>query len=180
VGMGSRMDLSSTGNHFSHFVAQRFINNDYLWEQVRMKGGAYGSSCSYTHLDGTLTFSSYRDPHLDQTLNLYLQAGTWLKNLQLSKEDLEQALIGTLGKMAPPERPSSMVSKSFFRHLIGLRHAQREQFWREILETTPSHLHAYGDALTEAFSKEQRICVLGGQVALEESEHHLHITKLMS
>ncbi len=180
VGLACQPDLSSTQNHFSHFVAQRLINNDYLWERVRMKGGAYGSSSSYGHLDGLLTFSSYRDPHVDQTLEIYAGAGEWLQNLSLSKSDLEQAVIGTIGKMSPPERPSSQVSKSFFRHLIGLKFEQREQFWKEILETSPDHLKAYGKAVTEAFHQETRICVLGGQKALEASVHSLTLTKCMS
>ncbi|MGA0334593.1 MAG: hypothetical protein ACO3NW_11670, partial [Kiritimatiellia bacterium] len=180
VGLATRLDLSATENHFSHFVAQRLINNDYLWERVRMKGGAYGSSCSYSHLDGTLCFSSYRDPHLDQTLTLYLQAGDWLKSLSLDREALEQAVIGTLGKMSPPEKPSSTVSKSFFRHLIGLEHSRREQFWREIQETTSDHLAAYGEALQQAVDRETRICVLGGESALNASSRKLQITRLMS
>ncbi|MDF3130514.1 insulinase family protein [Kiritimatiellaeota bacterium B1221] len=179
VGLACQPDLSATQNHFSHFVAQRLINNDYLWERVRMKGGAYGSSSSYSHLDGLMIFSSYRDPHVDQTLEIYKGAGEWLQNLHLSKHDLEQAVIGTIGKMSPPERPSSQVSKSFFRHLIGLSFEQREKFWKEILETTPDHLHAYGKAVSEAFQQETRVCVLGGQKALEASVHSLSLTKCM-
>ncbi|WFB34639.1 insulinase family protein [Kiritimatiellota bacterium B12222] len=179
VGLGSRLDLSATGNHFSHFVAQRLINNDYLWEQVRMRGGAYGSSCSYSHLDGMLIFTSYRDPQLDQTLDIYRATGEWLQNLNLSSSDLEQAIIGTIGKMSPPERPASLVAKSFFRSLIGLTHETREQFWQEILETTPQHLHAYGKAISEALQKESRICILGGQKALSHSVRDLHLTPLM-
>lgn len=180
VGLACRPDLSATGNHYSHFVAQRLINNDYLWERVRMKGGAYGSSSGYSHLDGILTFSSYRDPHLDQTLDIYRNAGKWLAASPLSKEDLEQAVIGTIGKLSPPERPSTQVSKSFFRHLIGLSFAQREIFWQQILETTPAHLQAYAEAITEAIQQEERICVLGGQTALETSVHALSLRQVMS
>ena len=179
VGLASPLDLSETGNHFSHFVAQRLINNDYLWERVRMQGGAYGSSCSYAHLDGLLVFSSFRDPHLDKTLDIYRGAGKWLSDLTFGKDDLEQAVIGTLGKMAPPEKPSSQVSKSFFRHLLGLEHAKREQFWQEILETTPAHLKAYGNAITQALQARESISVLGGEKALTKSKANLLLTRLM-
>ena len=173
VGMGIQLDLSHTQNHFSHFVAQRLINNDFLWERVRMKGGAYGSSSGYNHLEGYLIFTSYRDPHLDQTLETYQATGEWLQNISLSKNDLEQAIIGTLGKMSPPERASSLVSKSFFRKLMGLDHLKREQFWGEILETTPEHLKAYGAAISEALAMGSRISVLGGKKAITGSTHKL-------
>jgi len=60
-----------------------------------------------------------------------------------------------------------------------LRFEQRELFWKQILETTPEHLKAYGKALTESFATETRICVLGGQKALQAAAHELKITKLM-
>lgn len=179
VGLATKLDLSATQHHFSHFVGQRLINNDYLWELVRMKGGAYGSSSSYSHLDGSLVFSSYRDPHLDQSIEIYKKAGDWLQNLSLSQVDLEQSLIGTLGKMSPPERPSSLVSKNFFRQLIGLKHSRRERYWREILETKPEHLKAYGAAISEALAQETRICVLGGKASISESAHKLKHLNVM-
>lgn len=179
VGLACPVDLSETGHHFSHFVGQRLINNDYLWERVRMQGGAYGSSCSYSHLEGLVVFTSFRDPHLDKTLDLYRQAGKWLSELPLAHDDLEQAVIGTLGKMAPPEKPSSQVSKSFFRHLLGMEHSKREQFWQEILETTPAHIKAYGDALTRGLQQQQTISVLGGEKALSQSQAKLQLMRVM-
>ncbi len=169
VGLSTQLPLTGAATHFSHFVAQRLINNDYLWERVRMRGGAYGSSCSFSHLDGQFTFTSYRDPHIRQTLDTYRGAGDWLQELDLSASDLEQAVIGTLGKLSPPERPSSQVSKNFFRHLLGLSFAQRQQFWQDIRDTTPEHLRAFGAQLTQALENQSRVCVLGGDTAFTRS-----------
>ncbi|MEX2606941.1 MAG: insulinase family protein [Kiritimatiellia bacterium] len=178
VGLATQLPLSGAATHFSHFVAQRLINNDYLWERVRMRGGAYGSACAFSHLDGQLTFTSYRDPHIQQTLDIYRGAGQWLQDLDLSAGDLEQAVIGTLGKLSPPERPSSQVSKNFFRHLLGLTFAQRQRFWQDIRDTTPDHLRAFGAQLTQAMETESGICVLGGEKAFTRSGLPLNLTHL--
>jgi Zn-dependent M16 (insulinase) family peptidase len=161
VGLGTRLEDSEATRHFSHFVAQRLLNTDFLWEQVRMQGGAYGCSSSFSHLERTMIFTSYRDPHLTRTLDLYRKSGIWLQQLEISTDALEQTVIGTLGKLSPPERPSTLVTKSFFRHLIGLEHDTRQRFWDDIHQTTPRHLHAFGRALTEALQQTERLCVLG-------------------
>jgi len=179
VGLATKLDATDATGHFSHFVAQRLLNNDYLWEQVRMQGGAYGCSSSFSHLDRTFVLSSYRDPHIDRTLDLYRKAGEWLQQRSLSTDALEQAVIGTLGKLSPPERPSTLVSKGFFRHLIGLQHETRERFWREIRETTPKQLHAFGASLSHAMESHHAICVLSGATAFEHSSLSFQRTQIL-
>lgn len=179
VGMATRLPEGGPASHFSHFVAQRLLNNDYLWERVRMQGGAYGSSSSFSHLNGQFVFTSFRDPHVKQTLDIYRNAGTWLAGLKLDSRELEQAVIGTLGKLDPPERPSSLVSKTFFRHLLGLRHKQRLEFWRQIRGTGPEHLRAFGALLAEQMDRHHRVSVLGGSTALSRPDVNLEIFNVM-
>lgn len=174
VGLATRLPDSPATRHFSHFVAQRLLNNDYLWEQVRMQGGAYGCSSAFTHLDRLFVLTSYRDPHIDRTLDLYRRGGEWLQQLSLTPSSLEQAVIGTIGKLSPPERPTTLVSKSFFRHLIGLTHETRQRFWREVRETNPDHLHAFGEAVSEAIHQRETVCVLGGSDAVRNSRLPFH------
>jgi len=169
VGLATRLAPQPAADHFSHFVAQRFLNTDYLWEQVRMQGGAYGCSGSFSHLERYFVLTSYRDPHIDRTLDLYRRGGEWLQKLELSSGALEQAVIGTIGKLAPPERPSTLVSKGFFRYLIGLDHNTRKRFWQDIHDTTPDHIHAFGAALSAAMEETEQVCVLGGPTALTKS-----------
>ena len=169
VGLITPMPESPATAHYSHFVARRLLDTDFLWERVRMQGGAYGCSSSYSTLNNLFVLTSYRDPQIDRTLDLYREGGLWLQKLSLSPDALEQAVIGTLGKLTPVELPSSLVSKSFFRHLIGLDFPTRERFYAEVAETTQAHIHAFGAALTEAMSREHRICVLGGPTAVDAS-----------
>jgi Zn-dependent M16 (insulinase) family peptidase len=143
-----------------------------------MRGGAYGCSSSLNHLDGRFLLTSYRDPHIDQTLDLYRAAGGWLSALQLDDRALEQAKIGTLGKMDPPERPATMVSKSFFRHLVGLTYERRLSYWEQILETRLDHIHHFGHVLTKAMETETRVCTLSGPTGLDASRVPFRRTRL--
>jgi Zn-dependent M16 (insulinase) family peptidase len=179
TGLATRLPLEGAATHYSHFLARRLLNNDYLWEQVRMQGGAYGCSSSFSHLDGRFVFSSYRDPHIKQSLDIYRKSGAWLKNLHLDETALEQAKIGSLGKMNPPELPSGLVSKTFFRHLIGLSYEQRLLFWEELHETRLSHIHAFGDLLDQSLLQQEYVCVLGGLKAITESTIPFHPLPMM-
>ena len=144
-----------------------------------MRGGAYGCSATFSHLDGRFIFTSYRDPQLEQTLDRYRDSAVWLKELSMDSAALDQAKIGTLGKMDPPERPSSLVGKSFYRHLIGLTYEQRLTHWEQILDTRLEHVHAFGEALEQAMKQDARVCVLGGPHNLDAAafsfEHRVEL-----
>lgn len=170
VGCATMIDLQGTAGHASHHVARQLLNNDYLWERVRMQGGAYGCFSRLSDVKGRFVFTSYRDPHIDRTLDIYRTAGEWLSSLDISPETLEQAIIGTVGKMDPPERPSSQVYKSFYRHLIGLHYERRLQRWQEIMDTRLSHVHHFGQTLTQAMQEQEHICTLSGAKNLDGSK----------
>ncbi len=177
VGLATRFPMGGASPHFSHALARRLLATDFLWERVRMQGGAYGSSASYSHLDGSFVFSSYRDPHSSRTLGLYRESAAWLQSLDISRHSLEQACIGALGSMDPPETPGSRIFRSLMQELMHNSYEQRLQRWEELRSSTLDHIHQFGGLLQDALAQEQRICILGSKATLETEG--LHITPVL-
>jgi Zn-dependent M16 (insulinase) family peptidase len=115
-------------------VLAHFLSTGYLWEQVRMKGGAYGSGASSGGLEGLFTFSSYRDPNLLQTLEAFRGGLEFAREARLSEGELEKVIIGAAGR---EERPMAPREKSFVAlqwELLGITEQMRRRRRREIVE----------------------------------------------
>ena len=166
VGLATRLPHTPDIPEGSVAVATRLLRNDYLWEQVRMRGGAYGASCAYDRINHTLSFSSYRDPHVLQTLEIYKQAAAWLQQPHLDAHALEQLKIGTLGALHRARHAESAAYHSLYRHLVHHDEHMRRQYWEDVIHTEPRHLQAFGQALGEALSMEVRLCILGSKSKL--------------
>jgi len=178
VGLGTRLP-ADFAHHGSITVATRLIRNDFLWDQVRVRGGAYGSSCSYDRLSRIVTFTSYRDPHVRRTLDTYLAAAEWLRTLDMKAEDLEQAKIGALGALSRSQHPAGACQSALMRHLSGVTPEDRSLRWHQVRETTLADLRRFGDALCAALRQEQRISILGSREKLSDSELALHLHEVM-
>lgn len=168
VGLATRLHVNGDLPHASVLVAARLLRNDYLWDQVRVRGGAYGASCSFDRLSGTLSFTSYRDPHLRQSLDVYRNAPAWLREWQPGDRELEQTIIGTLGVLSRPRHPESACYRSLHRHLTGLTENMRRIQWDEVRSTGLPHLQAFANQMEQAFAREERLSVLGSRPRLSE------------
>lgn len=143
----------------SMYVASHLINTDYLWDEVRLKGGAYGAELTISR-DGNTMFSSYCDPHLVETLEVWQAVGEYLQGLQMSEEEVESYIIGTIGGM---DYPSSMEQKSeqvVLKYLCEITDdmllAEREA----VLNTTCETFHEVGKLL-EQYLTDTHLCVIG-------------------
>ncbi len=168
VGLATRMAFDGGLPHGSATVVNRLLRNEYLWEQVRVRGGAYGASCSLDRITGTFNFTSYRDPHVLQTLEIYRNAGTWLKNHRQSEADLEQTKIGALGAMSRSRHAETAAYHSLYRHLIHYTPEMRQTQWEEVRATESHHVHDFGARLEEALARETRASILGARVQLKD------------
>ena len=83
-------------------VVSRSLRTGYLWDNVRVIGGAYGGMCRFSPLTGTFSYLSYRDPNLYGTIKNYDGAGEFLKTVDMSDEALSQAVIGAIGDLDGP------------------------------------------------------------------------------
>lgn len=179
--VGKAVNLFEAGYswHGSAAVILKYLRTGYLWEKVRVQGGAYGCVCGLDRMDGAFFMVSYRDPNIMQTLDVYDAAGSYLASSALSKEELSASIVGAIGELDRYMLPDAKGAAAFTRMLNGDSEELRQQLREEILGTTPAHFKRFGEAL-EAFAAKGRICAMGGN-ALEKvaKERGWNIEKLL-
>ena len=157
--------------HGSASVILRYLRMGYLWEQVRVRGGAYGAFCMLDRLGGTLVCASYRDPNVDQTLAAYDGMADFLRGFKPDKAQLTQAIVGAVGDLDSYLLPDAKGSQSLARWLTGDTDEIRQQMREEILGTTERHFTQFAEVLAEA-ARQGAICVLGGPKTEEAAQAH--------
>jgi Zn-dependent M16 (insulinase) family peptidase len=168
--VGKSADLYATGYRFhgSAHVISRHLRNAWLWEKVRVQGGAYGCFCLLDRLTGILTFVSYRDPNLLKTLGVFDASAQYLKNLKLSDDELSKAIIGTIGDIDQYQLPDAKGYTSMVRCLSRETDEERQRMREEVLSTTIKDFRSFGELL-EAATQTGLVKVLGSQRAIEEA-----------
>lgn len=167
VGTGADADgtLAYTGTSKVLSSAIRF---EYLWNQIRVKGGAYGSL--YFHRrNGSFALGSYRDPNIRETLDVYDKLPEYVENLKVSEEELNKYIIGT---MSPLEQPKSAVSKgvtALNRLKTGLTAADIVELKEEILATTADDLSAVSSDIKKVLA-DSTIVVIGNKAQIDDEE----------
>jgi Zn-dependent M16 (insulinase) family peptidase len=142
-------------------VITRFLGTTWLWEQVRVQGGAYGGFASFDQRSGVFTFLSYRDPNLLETLDVYDQTSTFLRAANIDETALTRSIIGTISDMDAYQLPDAKGFTSMVRYLVGDTDAIRQQLRDEVLNTTAEDFQTFADALDQLRAY-GRVVVLGG------------------
>ncbi|NLG03356.1 MAG: insulinase family protein [Clostridia bacterium] len=150
-------------------VLRVILGYDYLWNQVRVKGGAYGCMNSFSRV-GECYFVSYRDPNLEKTLDTYQKAVDYVKNFSPDERDMKKYIIGTISNLDTPMNPSTKgqfalsayLSKDTFENL------QKER--DEILSANKDDIQKLAKYV-EALVNKNVICVLGGEEKIEEQKN---------
>ena len=169
VGKGTNICHTPYRFHGSALVITRYLRNGWLWDQVRVQGGAYGAFCMLDRLSGVLTFLSYRDPNLLKTVETFDRTARFLQEISLSREELTKSIIGAIGDMDSYMLPDAKGFASMVRHLIGHTEENRQQMREEILATTEKDFRAMAPAL-EKVREDGIVKVLGSPTAMEEAE----------
>lgn len=159
-------------------VAAKFLRAGYLWERVRVQGGAYGASCAYSRLSGNLVFASYRDPNLGRTLDAYAGVGPYLASLDLDPSELEKSVIGSIGDMDHYMLPDAKGFTALARELTGEDTDYRQAAREAVLATSGKDFAAFGQAVS-AVMKDGPVVIAGGREALEKSGLGLSLTKVL-
>ncbi|MBN2628725.1 MAG: insulinase family protein [Spirochaetales bacterium] len=126
MGASLKGALLGTREYSAQLILTHLLKSGYLWEEVRMKGGAYGASASLSGLDGYFTFSSYRDPQIGKTIETF-RKGLIEYPARLTKEDLERALIGVIGKDLKPLAPLEKGILALRRDMYGISDEIRQE-----------------------------------------------------
>jgi presequence protease len=162
-------------------VAMRHLNTTYLWDKVRVQGGAYGGSSGFDPFSGGFVFTSYRDPNLLQTLDAYDGAAAWLRQ-GIGEQDIVRSIIGAIGAIDTYRLPDAKGFTSLMWELTGNTDENRQQRREEILSATNKDVTRFADVLAEV-AKAGQVVVLGSEAAIkaanDERGNFLSVTKVL-
>jgi presequence protease len=150
----------------------KFLRTGYLWDYVRVMGGAYGGFCTFSPYSGFFSYLSYRDPNLSKTLDVYDAAGDAViaaaEQMENDPEILSQAIIGTIGEMDGALSPNQKGFTQMQRWLVNESAEYRQNFRNQILDTKPADFKAFGERLKAM--KEPSTAVISSQSAFEAAK----------
>ncbi len=168
--------------HGSALVITSYLGMSYLWEKIRVQGGAYGGFAVFDRHSGVFDFLSYRDPNLLATLDSYDGAARFLRELDVSRDEVTKGIIGTIGSMDAYQLPDAKGYTSMARHLTGVTDADRQRLRDEVLATTADHFRQFGDVLA-AVNQAGHVVVMGSKDAVEDANAQragfLKVTKVL-
>ncbi|PXF40041.1 Presequence protease 1, chloroplastic/mitochondrial [Gracilariopsis chorda] len=151
-----------------HSVASRHLGTSYLWDTVRVQGGAYGGFCRMDVKSGMFMYLSYRDPNIDATLKSYDGAPEFLSSLKLSNDELSRSVIGMIGAMDSYQLPDTKGFASTLRQIVGETDEVRQQRRDEVLSVSTKDFKQLGEAL-QAVRENGTVVVVGGEDALKKA-----------
>ena len=108
-------------------IGAHLIRLDYILSEIRFKGNAYGARFTYSPYDAVLCQSSYRDPHVARTINVFEQTVDYVKQVAWTQTDIDRAIIATAKDGEKPIRPSQAASDALSQHLVGQTREMREE-----------------------------------------------------
>jgi len=182
VGKGANLYALGYKLHGSINVISNLLRTTYLWDRVRVQGGAYGGFCTFDSRSGVWTYLSYRDPNLIKTLNNYDGVSTFLRNQAPSQAEVERSIIGVIGSLDAYELPDAKGFTSLTRYLLGISEDYRQHIRDEVLSTTTADFVKFADVLDTVRDNGQ-IVVLGSPAAIDAANAErpglLNKTKVM-
>jgi len=157
----------------SLLILSRLLSNGYLYKTIRVQGGAYGGMCLYDPMDGVFAFLSYRDPHIIQTLQAYQGAMDVVCKEKVEMDELEKAVIGTIGALDRPSDPYNKGALAMTRFFAGISDAYRQTLREEILAMTAEKMQADACPFFESARSRSVIAVYGEEEKLRKANERL-------
>jgi len=146
-------------------VILNYLRTSWLWERVRVQGGAYGGFCMFDRHSGVFTYLSYRDPNTLETLNNYDGTANFLRSLELSQEELTKSIIGSIGSIDAYQLPDAKGYTSMVRYLMQDSDETRQRIREEVLDTSVADFQNFADIL-DSVAKKGQVVILGSQEAM--------------
>lgn len=151
----------------SFAVLANIMRSEYLWNNIRVLGGAYGCNGMFTR-SGDVIFTSYRDPNLEKTSQVFLDAADYVKNFTADEREMRKYIIGTISSMDAPQGPSDRSGRDFSHYITQMDYDILKKERKQILSTTQEDIRALAPLIRTAMSK-NNICVVGSQSSIEEA-----------
>ena len=134
---------------------------DYLWTQVRVKGGAYGCMCNFGK-SGESYFVSYRDPNLEKTVDVYENAADYIRNFDADERTMTQYIIGAVSELDMPMTPATKGAYSLAGYMTHYPFEQVQKERDELLGAVPETIRGLAEYIS-AFMKDDCLCVVGNE-----------------
>jgi Zn-dependent M16 (insulinase) family peptidase len=156
-------------------ILRVIMGYEYLWQNVRVKGGAYGCMSSFNRL-GEGFFVSYRDPNLEKTNDIYEGVPAYLRNFTVSERDMTKYIIGTMSGIDRPMTPAAKGDRSMNLYMNRVTEEMIVNERNQILDATEEDIRALADAV-EAVLRCEQFCVIGSEEKIEEQKELFLETK---
>jgi hypothetical protein len=169
--VGKGIDLSAHGYRFhgSHQVINRYLRTTWLWDKIRVQGGAYGAFSLLDRFSGVLSLLSYRDPNLAGTLEAFDGTASFLRQANIDEAELNKAIVGTIGDLDRYRLPDAKGMTSMIRYLMNDSFERRQRMREEVLGTTRRDFRAFADWL-DCLKDQGLVAVLGDKSSLERAQ----------
>ncbi|MCB2294649.1 insulinase family protein [Clostridium algoriphilum] len=149
-------------------VLKTIASLDYLWNRVRVQGGAYGGFANLAR-SGNIVFVSYRDPNVQETLKAYDGICDYIGSFEASEREMTKYIIGTISDLDSPLTPSMKGERATAYYIRGITEAQRQKEREEVLSTKPEDIKAFNDLLSDIIN-EDCFCILGNETKLKDNK----------
>lgn len=175
VGKGANLyDLGYTF-HGSALVISRFLRTTWLWDRIRVQGGAYGAFCRLDRLSGVFTFLSYRDPNLERTVQAFDDTAKFLAEVRLPREEIEKSIIGAIGDLDAHLLPDAKGYVSMVRTMTGQTDERLNEIRAQVFDTREEHFRAFAAVLGK-LNERGTVAVLGGEEAIGAAADRFRLT----
>ena len=170
-----RLGIDVTG---AWAVAANALSYDYLWNEIRVKGGAYG--CGFRAAgERQAAFYTYRDPAIDPSIERVARAGEWLGSFEPDEAAFEGFIVSCVSGMDAPVKPYALTKRRNTTYLAGLDPHAREERRAQMLAATPAELRSFGADVTR-IAAESPICVFGGRDVIAKSNAGFNVVDLLA
>lgn len=158
-------------------VASRALTYDFLWNEVRVKGGAYGVGFGATY-SGNMRFYSYRDPHIDETIERFEQSAAYLRAFNPSKTEMDGFVVSSTAGFDTPKKARELARRQAGQYFAGIPTDQRDLTRSQIIETSVDTIRGLADAV-QATADKKLVCVFGNKEIIESAKTPLEAIDLL-
>ena len=157
-------------------IASRALSYDYLWNTIRVKGGAYGCGFSINPF-GEAGFYTFRDPKAKQSLQTIAEAGNWLKSFSPTKREFDGFVVSSVAEFDKPAKPSALIARGDSQFFAGTTEDDRERIREEVLCTKLEDVQELAQQVSDIASTSS-VCVVGNKQTLQDLDGVEEITEL--
>ena len=159
-------------------ILKVILGYDYLWQNIRVKGGAYGCMSNFNRI-GDAYLISYRDPNLERTMEVYEGVVAYLKNFNVSDRDMNKFIIGTMSSLDRPMNPAAKGARSMNLYMNRVSEEMIRSERGQILDAQQDDIRALADVV-KAMLDQNLLCVIGSEEKIEEQKYMFLEVKTLS